>query len=238
MRGKTNAEYIREELNKNFDAPTDEIVNRLGGIGINVTHQHVYAQRSWIRGKKKEIQEKRNMTNQLNQVPLADYITTILATKPEGLSDYGLLDAIKAQGYITHSDDFMQVLRKKLYTMTENRILLKDGTQYSLTIRAKNAKNEAEAAVDAEIAALDVGMIAPDANDLSNYELLCQAVISFAKAKGLENPESLPKTLIETQKKLNESQKLIAAQKEAIAKAEQDALALHVAALNIFKEKE
>ena len=227
MRGKSNAEYVREELAKNFDAPAAEIVANLQGIGINANNQDVYQQRNYLRNRRKAIQEKREATKQLNQVPLADYITTILAQKPEGIPDLELLETIKAQGYVTHSDDFLQVLRKKLYTMTENRILAKDGTQYSLTIKAKGEAKAAEVAVNVDNQ-FD--------GDWEDYNLLCQAVITFAKAKGLENPESLPKILIENQKKLNASQKLIAEQKEAIAKAEQDALELSLASLNVFKE--
>ena len=221
LRGKTNAEYVREELNKDFDAPAATIVGRLQGIGINITNQDVYAQRNFLRTRRKSIQDKRNKKKELNQVPLAEYITALLSQK-ETMSDYELMEAVKQQGYVTHSDDFIAVLRQKLRSMVENRLLAKEGTQYSLTIRAK-----AEAEVPAEAK-----------NEESDYSLLCQAVVTFAKAKGIKNPESLPQSLIENQKKFGNVQKLIAAQREVIANAEREALELSLASLNIFKDKE
>lgn len=176
---KNRTDWIKEELQKGFDAPAQEVADKLRKRGIVVDPQHVYQVRSQIRKAKEDRIAAARLTREQNTTTLHQHILNVLEQHPDGLADTLLMKAIVKAGYVTRAADFLDVLRKKLYEMVEKGHIVKNGLQYKLTAIV------ALAAVTAEAAPV---------ND--DYALLRQAVVDYAKAQGFKNPEGFPDTLI------------------------------------------
>jgi hypothetical protein len=181
---KTRSMYIRQELNKNFEAPAQEIVERLLKLGVKIDTQQVYSVRSNMRKEKEAFNAKQaanlaagRLTREENSLSLGKHIVQILSNHPEGLSDRELVDAVKEAGYTSRASDFFMVVRQKLYDMVASGYIAKNGIQYKLH-----------------------SVAIPDTSSNSDYNLLRQAVVEYAKAKGMRNPELFPDTLIRQRK--------------------------------------
>lgn len=112
---KTRADYIREELGKDFNAPAQEIADRLQKRGIVIDPQHVYQVRSDLRKKGEERKAKQRLgaaTRMENTTPLADLIVKVLYAAPEGLTDREIEEAVREQGYKTRSADFLDTFAR------------------------------------------------------------------------------------------------------------------------------
>ena len=247
---KARSEYVREELAKTFEAPAAEIVERLGNLGINVTKQDVYAQRNMMRTRKAVHRRKATLTLKSNAHSLSHYVTKILNNNLNGLDGHALSKIIKSEGYKTHSSDFIQVLRKRLYEMVDIGVLNKHGAIYTIAEKYKgqiidtlapkilgsSTKPESKQTVPA-VSANPVPAAAKlikQLPEVDNFGLLCQAVIAYAKAKGLENAEDIPQLLIDNRKDYLASQEAIIKQREIIAEAEQKASELNKAGIELF----
>jgi hypothetical protein len=188
---KSRTDWIKEELQKDFDAPAQDVADKLRKRGIVVGPQHVYQVRSQVRKAKDERINAARLTREQNTVSLQQHILNCLDNHPNGLADTELQKAIVKAGYVTRAADFLDVLRKKLYEMVEKGHIVKNGLQYKLT------------AIVAEVAANKPPLPAFVYED---HALLRQAVVDYAKAKGFKNPEGFPDTLIRQRRELLEAQ--------------------------------
>jgi len=213
---KNRTDWIKEELQKDFDASAQDVADKLRKRGVTVDPQHVYQVRSQIRKAKDDRINAARLTREQNKVSLTQLILVILEASPNGLSDRELEKAIKKAGYVSRAADFLDVLRKKLYEMTERGQIVKNGLQYTLVPKAE-AKAEdrmgfgnfgpggthfrkGHEGLPAVAAAVDQ----PTVNN--DYELLRQAVVDYAKGKGFKNPDTFPDTLIRQRRELLEAQ--------------------------------
>jgi hypothetical protein len=187
---KSRTDWIKEELTKDFDAPAQEVADAIKKKGVTVDPQHVYQVRSQIRKEKQARFEAARLTREQNPISLQQHILNALEVHPNGLDDRELLKAVVKAGYVSRAADFLDVLRKKLYEMTERGQIVKIGLQYSVKIIA------------APVVAQHVAAVA----DNGDYVLLRQAVVDYAKAKGFKNPEGFPDTLINQRRELEEVQ--------------------------------
>ena len=218
---KTRSDYIREELEKNFDVSAQDVADRLAKKGHRVTTQHVYQIRSNMRIAERQVQEQKAVTlaaslatREENDTPLSVHILNALTANPEGLSADDLAAAILKAGYKSRAADFVSVLRQKCYDMVQKGSIVKNGTQYKLQSAAleKIAVAKVAAAAQKRADAL--------AAESTEYSLLRQAVVDFAKAKGLDAPEGFPDKLIAQRREVLTAQEKYISLWETIAKAE------------------
>lgn len=184
---KSRTDYIREELERDFDASAAVIVERLAKKGVRLSQQHVYQARSTMRQK---LAMERDTSRQVNAMPLGQHILNVLTEHPEGLSDRDLVNAVSKAGYISRSSDFLTILRQKLSDLVEKGHIAKNGLQYRLQgIALEKAQKQVAQAVA----------------ESTDHALLCDALIDYAKAKGFINPETFPDTLIAHRRQLVEA---------------------------------
>jgi hypothetical protein len=186
MSKKSKSDYIREELNKDFNAPAAVIVERISKIkkSLICRPQQVYQVRSMLLKAQKTKEEVGEvLVGQLGRIsggkfknnePLGRHIVKILNLHPEGLSDRDLTLAIKNAGYRSNSSDFLCVVRQKLYSMVEKGHIAKNGVQYKL----QNFN------------------LALSENGFEKLKLLHNAVVDLAKTLKVKNPEGFPEALI------------------------------------------
>lgn len=215
---KNRADYIREELSKDFEAPAQDIADRLRKRGVIIDPQHVYQVRSDLRKRREVRTQNALQTRQENDKPLAEYIMEVLDSHPDGLSDRELATAIKKAGYKSRSADFLDVLRKKLYELTEKGSIVKTGLQYALSPSEKAARQkEVKSEVKGVLVKHQLGQAdkqdeaaAEIAAQVVNYEqdyfLLRQAVVDYAKSKGFKNADAFPDTLIQQRRAINDQE--------------------------------
>jgi len=196
---KSRNDYIREELEKDFDAPAADIVDRVTKKGHRCAAQHVYQLRSTLRHSQSRIREQQaatlaaaRQTREENATSLGQHILNILTAHPEGLSDRDLAAAIQKAGYSSRASDFLTVVRQKLYDMVEKGHIAKNGLQYKLQGSAL------------EKAQQHVAQVAAEASD---YALLREAVVDLARAKGFANPDVFPDILITQRREFTQVQK-------------------------------
>jgi len=205
---KSRNDYIREELEKNFDAPAAAIVDRVTKKGHRCAAQHVYQLRSMLRHSQGRIREQQvatlaaaRQTREENATSLGQHILNILTAHPEGLSYRDLVVAVWKAGYSSRASDFLTVVRQKLYDMVEKGHIAKNGLQYKLQGSAlEKAQDDADASRKREtMAKVEVA--------LSDYALLREAVVDLAKAKGFANPDVFPDILITQRREFIQVQK-------------------------------
>jgi hypothetical protein len=146
---KKRADYIREELAKDFEASAQEIANRLQKRGITIDPQHVYQVSSDLRKQQQERlarQRQGAVTRAENELTLSEHIVQALLDAPDGLTDQQILGAVTGAGYKTRSADFLDTLRKKLYELVERGRLQKSGSPgvYSLSEAERRARQSAQ----------------------------------------------------------------------------------------------
>lgn len=177
---KSQSDYIREELERDFNAPAAAIVARILKKGLRCNVQNVY---------------------------LGQHIINILTSHPEGLSDRDLTgrilliqgDSIKKAGYTSRATDFLTVVCEKLHDMVEKGHIAKNGLQYKL--HGLNAELYTRTAL--ELALQQVAEVVAEASDL---DVLREAVTDFARAKGIADPELFPDTLIRQRREFIQAQ--------------------------------
>ena len=193
---KSTADYIREELERDFDMKAEEIIDRLAKKGIRCQAQQIYQIRSVLRHSKSKTKTmvpvpRRKVAE--NAFPhgrcllsLEECIVSAL-TLSDGLTDKELSDAVKKVGYGNirirkRGDEFFNLVQNKLHEMVKGEHgLVKIGSKYLLksTFHALEQSRNEETHFQA-----------------SEYQLLREAVIRLAKQRGFDNPEGLPDTLI------------------------------------------
>lgn len=142
----SRTEHVRRVLQKSFDLPAAEVVERLGNKGIEVEAGLVHVVRSAMRKEQQLAEEQRlseieeekaklkamaarvQATKALNPRPLREHIMTALGGGNSGATYQEIVDACKRGGYKMPDDSpasneaFKQNVRKSL------RILVLDGT--------------------------------------------------------------------------------------------------------------
>jgi len=196
---KSRSDYIREELERDFDAPAAAIVERVSKKGHRCAAQHVYQVRSTLRHSQDRIREQQaatlaaaRQTREENATSLSQHILNILTSHPEGLSDRDLATAIQKAGYSSRASDFLMVVRQKLYDMVAKGHIAKNGLQYKLHGPALEKAQSHVAQV---------------ASETSDYALLREAVVDLARAKGFANPDVFPDVLITQRREFIQVQK-------------------------------
>lgn len=191
---KKRSDYIREELERDFNASAVDIAERVKKKGHRCEAQNVYQMRSTMRSalaRQPRLSPARQ-TRDENATSLGQHILNVLAAHPEGLSDRDLASAIKKAGYSSRASDFLMIVRQKLYNMVEKGHITKNGLQYKLQGAAL------------EKAQKQVAQVAAEASD---YALLREAVVDFARAKGFDNPDAFPDILISQRRQFIQVQK-------------------------------
>jgi hypothetical protein len=194
---KTRSDYIREELERDFNASAVDIAERVKKKGHPCEAQNVYQMRSTMRMRQRQqvraiVVASRTRTRDENAKPLGQHILNILTAHPEGLSDRDLASAIKKAGYSSRASDFLMIVRQKLYNMVETGHITKNGLQYKLQ------------GVALEKAQKQVAQVAAEASD---YALLREAIVDFARTKGFDNPDTFPDILISQRRQFTQVQK-------------------------------
>ena len=144
-----------------------------------------------------------------------------------------MAEALKNSGYITRSTDFLNLVRQKLYELTQKGRLVKNGLQYKLepkTLAEIQPKSPTGAELPGrldlkeDIAAVSAVAAQPGLPDaavraevqtklnkiesaVADYVLLRQAVVDFAKSKNFVNPEAFPDTLIHQRREFLNAEK-------------------------------
>lgn len=125
----TIADKIRQKLRTNPNANAVELAAKLG-----TTPQNVYQIRHSLKKKQeqsdqKAVLERSRHTREQNGKPLSSYIIeTLEQNKQQGLkvNDDGIRKAVKRAGYVTHSANFLGVVRAKLYELRNSGIISRD----------------------------------------------------------------------------------------------------------------
>lgn len=173
---RTLTDYIREELNNDFNAPAVVIIERISKIkkSLMCRPQQVYQVRSMLLKAQRAESVEKVVIKSKNNEPLGQHIMNVLNFHPEGLSDRDLTLAIKNAGYRSNSSDFLCVVRQKLYSMVQKGHIAKNGVQYKL----QNFN------------------LALSENGFEKLNLLHNAVVDLAKTLKVKNPEGFPEALI------------------------------------------
>lgn len=198
---KIKNDYIREELEQDIDTSAAIVVERVAKKGVQCEAQNVYRIRNLMRQSQNQVQEKLAArasaaleTRRKNKTSLAQNILNVLSVHPEGLSDRDLAVAVKKAGYTSRAVDFLGAIRQKLHDLVESGDIAKNGLQYKLLREV----------IDQQI----VQAMAPaPKSELPNsdYDLLRESLVDYAKAKGFVDPETFPDVLISQRRKLVEA---------------------------------
>ena len=193
---------IKNELRSNLDASAQEVVSKLATKGIHTTPAAVYCVRSGLKKKRRAAGEAVKKTAQANDKPLSHYI--FKALKLNDLDLNGLQASVLEQGYVTHSQNFRDVLKAKLYELVKSKKLTKNVAG----IYVDNTKPE----VKEPVAGIYVYNTKPEVKEPvskvrptgENYykdqlDILCRALVKLAQKRGLVNPDVYPQNLIDAQ---------------------------------------
>ena len=177
---------IKNELRSNLDASAQEVVSKLATKGIHTTPAAVYCVRSGLKKKRRAAGEAVKKTAQANDKPLSHYI--FKALKLNDLDLNGLQASVLEQGYVTHSQNFRDVLKAKLYELVKSKKLTKNVAG----IYVDNTKPEVKE---------PVSKVRPTGENYykDQLDILCRALVKLAQKRGLVNPDVYPQNLIDAQ---------------------------------------
>lgn len=186
---KSRSDYIREELYEDLNIKAQDLIEKLAKKGVRVTAQHIYQLRSDMR-KEPTFKQKKGS--------LATYIIAVLEQQQDSLSDSQIHDLVRKEGYRSASPAFFDLLRKKLYELTEKRMIVKNGLYYKLNENPAPTLRNPIAKSDAMQVIINQGLAADEA--LRNYHILRDAIVDFAAATGVDDPKGFPDRLIQSRK--------------------------------------
>ena len=196
-KAKSINDFIRKELEQNIDADASIIVGKLANKGLNCNVQNVYRIRNLMRKDRSARAYNAHETRKGNKMTLTKHIVNVLSDHPEGLSDRDIAIAVKHIGYASRATDFLGVVRKKLYDMVATGDIAKNGLNYKLLeIALENIEKQV---------AQTIGPVQTEpliSNSNSDYELLRESLVDYAKAKGFVSPETFPDNLISQRRSL------------------------------------